>query len=101
MNSSPGPFAKDVPGAVNSAKTAIMTLSDVPMPYFIQKKYDKPITPYQRLIDSNSLSDYQLNSLINKKKTLNPFILKKGLEEKLNIFFKQLSMYNKSKEFMV
>jgi len=67
----------------------------------IQKKYDKPVTPYQRLINSNTLSDKQLNALISKKKTLNPFILKKGLEEKLNAFFKQLKRYNIYKEFRV
>lgn len=67
----------------------------------IQKKYDKPITPYQRLLNSNALSDKQLNDLIKKRKTLNPFKLKNGLEEKLSIFFKQLKMYNNSKEFKV
>ena len=64
----------------------------------IQKKYDKPITPYQRLIEGNNLSNLQLNTLIKKKKSLNPFELKKGLEKKLSFFFKQLKVYNNSKE---
>ncbi|MCB0362534.1 MAG: hypothetical protein KDD35_07425, partial [Bdellovibrionales bacterium] len=53
----------------------------------IKKKYDKPKTPYQRLLESNHLSSKQKENLIARKSQLDPFQLKKKLEEKLQDFF--------------
>ncbi len=64
----------------------------------IKKTYDKPQTPFQRLIDSNALTDEKKAELSQKKKALNPFELKKGLEQKLTNFFKILNDYNRAKE---
>ena len=64
----------------------------------IKKKYDKPQTPFQRLMDSNALTQEKKIELSKKKKSLNPFELKKGLEQKLTNFFKTLNEYNRSKE---
>lgn len=64
----------------------------------IKKVYDKPVTPYQRLIESTSISEEQKNKLSEQKKSLNPFELKKGLEKKLSNFFKIVNEYNKEKE---
>ncbi|NOT80203.1 MAG: hypothetical protein HOP07_14510 [Bacteriovoracaceae bacterium] len=64
----------------------------------IKKVYDKPITPYQRLMESSSLSEEQKIKLSEEKRILNPFELKKGLEEKLTNFFKIVNEYNRNQE---
>ena len=64
----------------------------------IKKVYDKPVTPYKRLIDSTSISEEQKIKLAAQKKSLNPFELKKGLEKKLTDFFKIVDEYNRTKE---
>lgn len=55
----------------------------------IKKTYDKPKTPYQRLLDSNKLSPKQRAELKEKMETKNPFYLKEQLESRLKLF-KQL-----------
>ena len=54
----------------------------------IIKKYDNPKTPYQRLIDSALLTPEQTIALESEFKKLNPFQLKKELEDKLKWFFR-------------
>jgi hypothetical protein len=56
----------------------------------IVKKYDKPKTPYQRLIESQELTEEKKKKLREMKKTLNPFELKAELEKKLKVFFTEL-----------
>ena len=56
----------------------------------IVKKYDKPITPYERLMRSPHLSDERKEKLKQMKLNLNPFDLKKDLENKLKDFFETL-----------
>lgn len=53
----------------------------------IKKKHDKPRTPYQRLLDSNELSDDIKSKLVFEHTQLNPFELKKNLELKLKKVF--------------
>lgn len=60
----------------------------------IVKKYGKPETPYQRVMNSNELTEAEKNELTKKKKQLNPFDLKKLLEKKLSVFFGLLKRYN-------
>jgi hypothetical protein len=62
----------------------------------IKKKYDAPRTPYHRLIDSSYLTIEQKEKLTTRKKELNPFVLKKGLEKKLRDFFNLVNEYNKA-----
>jgi len=64
----------------------------------IKKKYGKPLTPYQRLMESGSLTEFQKIKLSEQKRQLNPFELKRGLEKKLTDFFKLVNEYNQSKE---
>lgn len=52
------------------------------------KVYDDPKTPYQRLIESTHLEDKELTKLQERFKILNPFELKKELDEKLKWFFR-------------
>ncbi|MGK5084395.1 integrase, partial [Bdellovibrionota bacterium FG-1] len=56
----------------------------------IVKKYDKPLTPYERLMKSPHLAEERKERLRERKATLNPFKLKADLETKLEVFFKEL-----------
>jgi len=49
-----------------------------------RKKYDKANTPYQRLIDSNQISDDQKQELKELYLSLNPVELKTKIDLKLN-----------------
>jgi hypothetical protein len=60
------------------------------------KVYDDPKTPYRRLIDSNTLSEEQLTKLQSQIKTMNPFEMKKELDEKLKWFFRIAEIKSKS-----
>ena len=64
----------------------------------IKKKYDAPKTPYQRLMESSHLSQEQKDALAERKRQLNPFELKKGLNKHLKDFYKALNEHKKSKE---
>ena len=56
----------------------------------IVKKYDRPKTPYQRLMNSIYLTTEQKLRLKQNKSALNPFHLKADLEAKLARFFQLL-----------
>ena len=52
----------------------------------MKKTYDKPQTPYKRLMDSVNLTDPQKVELEHRYNQLNPFELKAGLEKKMKEF---------------
>ena len=52
------------------------------------KRYDKPKTPYRRVLESPAVSEESKQKLKELYKTLNPFDLRKALEEKLKKIFK-------------
>jgi hypothetical protein len=54
----------------------------------IVKRYDKPKTPYRRVLESPNVSDDAKRKLKEQYKTLNPFELRKALEVKLKKIFK-------------
>ncbi len=54
------------------------------------KKYDCPMTPYQRLIDSEHVCRQDKQRLTDEFLSLNPFTLKKKIESKLKIIFNTL-----------
>jgi hypothetical protein len=54
------------------------------------RKYERPKTPYQRLMNSLDLTPEQKNSLESRFRQLNPLQLKKQLEEQLKTLFRQL-----------
>jgi len=56
----------------------------------IKKKYDKPKTPYERLLESGQLSMREMENLKAIKSDLNPFKLTKEMNEKLKIFYRKL-----------
>ena len=63
----------------------------------IKKKYDKPKTPYQRLLESEHISQEKKQELREAKRKLNPFTLSATLEKKLGIFFEELRKYKTGK----
>jgi len=54
------------------------------------KRYDQPKTPYQRVLESPSVSVAVKRSLKEQFETLNPFKLSKAIENKLDTIFKTL-----------
>lgn len=56
----------------------------------ITKRYESPLTPYQRLMLAPNLADGRKQELEARFKKLNPFELKRGLERKLELFFSLL-----------
>ena len=56
------------------------------------KKYDKPKTPYQRLLESPALSQEQKEHLIKQHQNLDPFKLKQQIETQLKNIFKLVSV---------
>ena len=60
----------------------------------IKKEYESARTPYQRLMDSPTLSEVQKNALRQRKAVLNPFHLQKELQSKLEEFEELLRRRN-------
>ena len=54
------------------------------------KRYDQPKTPYQRVLESPYVSASIKRSLKEQFETLNPFRLRKAIEDQLNTIFKIL-----------
>ncbi len=52
-----------------------------------RRRYDKPQTPYQRLLASDALQTFQRQQLTQIFAKLNPFKLKKSIERKLKVIF--------------
>jgi len=57
-----------------------------------QKKYFTPQTPYQRLLDSNSIDENTKQKLTAQYERLDPFQLKTKIERKLKAIFKLVSV---------
>lgn len=60
----------------------------------IKKKYDFPKTPCERLKLAPNVSEEEKAKLTIRLKSLNPFELKRGLEQKLDLFFRLLKQNN-------
>jgi hypothetical protein len=56
----------------------------------IKKKHDFPKTPFERIKLAPNVSEEEKARLEIRMKSLNPFELKKGLEKKLDLFFRLL-----------
>lgn len=56
----------------------------------IRKKYDFPKTPFERFKLAPNVSEEEKAKLEIRMKSLNPFELKRGLEQKLDLFFRLL-----------
>jgi hypothetical protein len=60
----------------------------------VRKKYDKPKTPYQRMLESPSVSEEVKEQLRQTKAKLNPFELQAELQKKLAYFHARNDEYN-------
>jgi len=60
----------------------------------IKKEYERPRTPFQRLMDSKDFPEDRKIALLARKKSLNPFHLQKGLQLKLREFEERLRKRN-------
>lgn len=63
----------------------------------IKKYYDKPKTPYQRLLDCPTLPNDQKEKLRAQRKKLNPFDLRQCLVAKLERFALELEKHRRTK----
>lgn len=63
----------------------------------LKKYYDKPQTPYQRLLRSDKISNQKKEELKNIFQTLNPFELRKNIQKKLKIIFQFVGVNLKKK----
>lgn len=61
----------------------------------IKKTYEKPMTPYVRVMKSELIAEEQKQKLKEKYESLDPFILKEEMEKKLKTYFSML----RKKEF--
>lgn len=59
----------------------------------IKKEYDLPKTPFQRLMESGQLTLKEQSDLVKRKSRLNPFKLRRELDEKLNRFYTFVDNY--------
>lgn len=64
----------------------------------IRKKYDFPKTPFERLKLAPNVTEEEKVKLEIRMKSLNPFELKRGLEAKLELFFKLLKQSKTGKK---
>jgi len=56
----------------------------------VKKEHDQPQTPYQRLMDSDTLTSEDKKKLRSQYDKLNPFTLSEDLDKKLHFFFKKV-----------
>jgi hypothetical protein len=57
-----------------------------------RKAYDQPLTPYQRVMSSEFVSNQTKMKLGAIHLSLNPFILKKKIEKKLKVIFRMVKV---------
>ena len=62
----------------------------------VKKKYDKPKTPFQRIMESDAYPEAQKEELRRIKATLNPIELQVELQKKLAYFHKLNNAYNEN-----
>lgn len=63
----------------------------------IKRYHDKPLTPCDRLLKSKHLSEAFKKDLLSQRAALNPFDLKKKMEEKLDALFASQKIFSKRK----
>lgn len=60
-----------------------------------RRKYDKPQTPYERVLASTAIAQTTKTQLQTLHERLNPFALKKAIEKKLKVIFKYVTINKK------
>jgi len=62
------------------------------------RRYDKPMTPYYRLMGSGILSEETKNRLREERRGLNPFALKRAIEKKLKKILRLVTVSTKPRK---
>lgn len=63
-----------------------------------KKKYEKPKTPYERLLSHSKVSEKTKQQLQQKHEQLNPFELKRRIEKQLQNIFKYVKVSSKARK---
>jgi hypothetical protein len=58
----------------------------------VKKQHDIPMTPYQRLMNSDKLTEKAKKDLKHQYERLDPFALSRELDKKLHFFFKEVKI---------
>ncbi|SNV03465.1 Integrase core domain [Legionella waltersii] len=87
-------YANEISLLYNFFYPCIKLIDKVRIQSSIQKKYDKPQTPYQRLMASNCLTLDQKKSLQEQFITLDPFDLQEKIQKKLKLVFRWVNVQN-------
>lgn len=87
-------YANEVSLLFNFFYPCIKLIDKVRIQSRIKKKYDKPQTPYQRLMAATCLASGQKKALQDKFITLDPFDLQKTIQKKLKLIFKMVIVQN-------
>ena len=64
----------------------------------VHRKYDNPLTPYQRIMDSEHIPEETKDKLTKIYLSLKPAELKKGIDEKIHLLFKAYEEKNREKK---
>ncbi len=64
----------------------------------VHRKYDAPLTPYQRTMESNLISEEIKDKLTKIYLSLNPAELKRKIDEKIHLLFKIYEEKNRGRE---
>ena len=57
----------------------------------IKRVYDKPKTPYQRVIESKDIPEKIKQQLTKQYEQLNPFALKRAIDKKIRLLFQSVT----------
>ena len=64
----------------------------------VHRKYDNPLTPYQKIMDSEQIAQETKEKLTQLYRTLNPAELKRGIHKKIHLLFKVYEEKNRGRE---
>ena len=64
----------------------------------VHRKYDSPLTPYQKIMESNLVSEETKDKLRKIYLSLNPAELKRGIDKKIHLLFKAYEEKNRGTE---
>lgn len=64
----------------------------------VHRKYDAPLTPYQRTMESKLISEETKDKLTKIYLSLNPAELKRGIDKKIHLLFKAYEDKNRGRE---
>jgi len=64
----------------------------------VHRKYDTPLTPYQRIMESEQIAQETKEELTQLYRTLNPAELKRGIDKKIHLLFKAYEEKNRGRQ---